>query len=151
MSYKRLSGSQRRVELANLIEEQQKELKTESRDVDSKGLTNSFQKGKKGVFVGKMGEFREKAVVSLNKKQNRPKYYKNKSERRKWWSNLTAGQQQTYIEQRQAKKDEYRKNHPKELLRFNPKYPWMTDGVKPANKAQWLKTIETKNPWLSVA
>ena len=77
--------------------------------------------------------------------------YKTKKQRRQWWKSLTFYQQQVYIEKRQAIKAERRKNQPKRVLRYNPEYSWLTEGVNDNNREQWEKMIAKKNPWLKVA
>ena len=80
-------------------------------------------------------------------------YYKTKTkkQRRQWWKSLTPEQQQAYIEKRQAKKAKERKNRPKRVLRYNPEYPWLTEGVNDTNREQWKAMIRKKNSWLKVA
>lgn len=77
--------------------------------------------------------------------------YKTKKQRRQWWNSLSLDEQQKYIERRQAKKAKQRKMYPKPPLRYNPEYPWMTEGVNADNKEQWLAMIHKKNSWLKVA
>ncbi|HDY88131.1 MAG TPA: hypothetical protein ENH82_08475 [bacterium] len=72
----------------------------------------------------------------------------SKAERQQWWKSLSLDEQQDYIERRQAKKAEQRKNRPKRVLEYNPAYPWMTEGVNDSNREQWLRAIHKKNPWL---
>ena len=85
------------------------------------------------------------------KSKNKPRYCKTKKERRKWWRNLTPDQQASQIEKWQAIKAKKRKYQPKRVLRYNPEYPWMTEGVNEGNRKQWQKMIAKKNPWLKVA
>lgn len=86
------------------------------------------------------------------KKGPKPKRQgKSKKERQEWWRNLTPDQQQEYIEKKQAQKAERRKNEPERVLKYNSKYPWMTEGVNESNRADWLAMIAKKNPWLKVA
>ncbi len=77
--------------------------------------------------------------------------YKTKKQRRQWWNSLSFYQQQIYIEKRQAIKAKRHKNQSKRVLRYNPEYPWMTEGVNETNRAQWWAMIKKKNPWLKVA
>lgn len=42
------------------------------------------------------------------------------------------------------------KNEPPRALKFDPKYPWATEGVNSKNKKQWLAMIHKKNPWLKL-
>lgn len=75
---------------------------------------------------------------------------KSKKQRKQWWNRLTLEQQAEYIEKRQAQKAEERKNSPPKELKFNPKCPWLTEGINDTNREQWLARIEKKNPWLKV-
>ncbi len=88
---------------------------------------------------------------SKKKGQKPKKYCKSKKERREWWRNLTPEQQAAQIEKWQAKKAERRENEPERVLKYNPKYPWMTEGVNADNRDKWLAMIHKKNPWLKVA
>ena len=93
---------------------------------------------------------KSKKEVRKHKKQH--KFCKTtKKERQEWWRNLTSEQQQEYIEKKQAQKAKRRENEPERVLRYNPKYPWLTDGVNESNRADWLAMIHKKNPWLKVA
>ena len=74
--------------------------------------------------------------------------YKTKKQRQQWWKALSLDEQQEYIERRQAKKAKQRKNKPLRVLRYNPEYPWMTEGVNESNRDDWLAMIHKKNPWL---
>ena len=85
------------------------------------------------------------------KSKNKPRYCKTKKERRKWWRNLTPEQREAQIEKWQAQKAERRENEPPRVLKYNPKYPWMTEGVNADNRDKWLAMIHKKNPWLKVA
>jgi len=88
---------------------------------------------------------------SKKKGQKPKKYHKSKKERQEWRRNLTPDEQEAYIERKQAKKAEQRENQPKQPLRYNPKYSWMTEGVNEGNRAKWWAMIKKKNPWLKVA
>ena len=88
---------------------------------------------------------------SKKKGQKPKKLNKSKKERQKWWRNLTSEQQQEYIEKKQAQKAKRREIHPLKELEYNPKYPWMTEGVNDTNRAEWWAMILKKNPWLKVA
>ena len=90
-----------------------------------------------------------KSKKSIKKKVK--KWNKSKKERQKWWRNLTSDEQQVYIEKKQAQKAEERKDQLERVLRYNPKYPWLTEGVNDTNKAEWWAMILRKNPWLKVA
>ena len=48
-------------------------------------------------------------------------------------------------------KAERRENEPERALKYNPKYPWMTEGVNADNRDKWRAMIHKKNPWLKVA
>ena len=76
---------------------------------------------------------------------------KSKKQRQQWWNSLTSEQQGEQIEKWQAQKAERRKIIPNKILKYNPTYPWLTEGVNPENKDKWLKMIYKKNPWLKVA
>ncbi len=88
---------------------------------------------------------------SKKKGQKPKKYCKSKKERQEWWRNLTPDQQAVQVEKWQAEKAERRKNEPERVLKYNPKYPWMTEGVNADNRDKWLALIHKKNPWLKVA
>ena len=85
------------------------------------------------------------------KRKTKRQQHKTKKQRRQWWNSLSLDEQQEYIERRQAKKAKQRKNKPPRVLRYNPEYPWMTEGVNESNRANWLAMIHKKNPWLKVA
>lgn len=72
----------------------------------------------------------------------------SKKDRQDWWNSLTLEQQGTYIINRQNRKAEQRKDRPLRELRYNPKYPWITEGVNASNRAAWLTMIFKKNQWL---
>ncbi len=97
-------------------------------------------------FRVKYGVKSEKSVKKKTKKWN-----KTKKERQEWWRNLTPEQQATQVEKWQAKKAKRRENEPERVLKYNPKYPWMTEGVNADNREQWLAMVHKKNPWLKVA
>ena len=67
----------------------------------------------------------------------------SKSNQKQWWNSLSLKQQLSQISKWQAKR--HRKT---KVLRFDPKYPWCTEGVNKDNKEQWLEMIFGKNPWL---
>ncbi len=90
-------------------------------------------------------------VKSKKKRQKPKKYHKSKKERQEWWRNLTPEQREAQIEKWQAQKAERRKDEPKRILKYNPAYPWLTEGVNDSNREQWQKMIAKKNPWLKVA
>lgn len=75
----------------------------------------------------------------------------NKEQRQEWWNSLTSDQQEAQIHKWQAQKVERHKNRPEK--KFSEKqlrlYPWYVDGVNKTNRAQWLRTIKRKNPWMS--
>ena len=83
--------------------------------------------------------------------KRKTKRYKTKSQRQQWWKSLSLDEQQEYIEHRQAKKAKARKLSPPKKLKYNPTYPWLTEGVNESNRADWLALIHKKNPWLKVA
>jgi len=72
-----------------------------------------------------------------------------KRQRRKWWNSLSDEQRQSQIAKWTAKKNKMVK--PERILAFNPKYPWMTEGVNDSNREAWIRTIKRKNPWLKIA
>ena len=76
---------------------------------------------------------------------------RTKKQRQQWWNSLSLDEQQEYIERRQAKKTEKRKNEPERVLKYIFKYPWTIEGVNADNKEQWLAIIHKKNPWLKIA
>jgi len=75
---------------------------------------------------------------------------KTKAQRQEWWKNLTEEERTEYIERRQAKKAEQRAKRPPVVLKYNPKYPWITEGVNKGNRERWLAMIHKKNPWLKM-
>lgn len=83
--------------------------------------------------------------------QKPKKYHKSKKERKEWWRNLTPDQREEQIKKWQIQKAEMRKSLPERVLKYNPEYPWMTEGVNDGNREQWLAMIHEKNPWLKVA
>jgi len=84
-------------------------------------------------------------------KQGRRYKTKTKAERQQWWNNLTPNEKEIQIKKWQAQKAKKRKFHPLPELEYNPKYPWLTEGVNDSNRAQWWAIIKKKNPWLKVA
>ena len=74
-----------------------------------------------------------------------------KKQRQQWWKLLSLDEQQAYIEKRQSKKAKRRKNQPERVLKYNPEYPWLTEGVNDKNREQWQEMIAKKNPWLKIA
>ena len=85
------------------------------------------------------------------KRKTKRQQYKTKKQRQQWWKSLSLDEQQEYIERRQAKKAKQRKMRPERLLKYNPAYPWLTEGVNKSNRDDWLVMIHKKNPWLKVA
>ena len=93
-----------------------------------------------------------RAKVSSKKEARKHKFHRTtKKERQEWWRNLTPEQQSEYIEKKQAEKAKRRENEPERALRYNPEYPWLTEGVNDSNREQWQEMIAKKNPWLKVA
>ena len=76
---------------------------------------------------------------------------KTKKKRRQWWNRLTPEQQEKQIIKWQAQKAKSHKLLPDKILKYNPEYPWMTEGVNDTNRAEWWAMINKKNPWLKVA
>lgn len=79
------------------------------------------------------------------------RYAKSKKQHQRWWKSLTLEQQEDYIKSIQAKKAKRRQLNPPKDLEYDPKYPWETEGVNSKNRAQWLRMIKKKNPWMKVA
>jgi len=98
----------------------------------------------------KKAKKRERIEKKRCENQKRP-FLRTKKERQEWWRNLTSDQQAAQIGKWQAQKAKRRESEPERVLRYNPKYPWMTGGVNDSNREQWLATIHKKNPWLKVA
>ena len=76
---------------------------------------------------------------------------KTKKQRQQWWNSLTPDEKDVQIKKWQVQKAKRRKIKPVQELKYNPKYPWMTEGVNPKNRKNWLAMIKKKNPWLKVA
>ena len=76
---------------------------------------------------------------------------KTKKQRQQWWNNLTPDEKEAQIIKWQAQKAKRREINPLKELEYDPKYPWLTEGVNEKNKAQWWAMILKKNPWLKVA
>ncbi len=70
---------------------------------------------------------------------------RTKEERQAWWRGLTFDEKDTHIRRWQGQRE--RRRRPK-VKRFDPKYPWATEGVNRQNKEQWMDLIIRKNPWL---
>lgn len=94
------------------------------------------------------GHKKKKPSKYKAKKKKIKKLAKTKKQRQQWWKDLTPEQQGEYIEKKQVQKAERRSHEPPRVLKFNPKYPWRTEGVNSKNKKQWLAMIYKKNPWL---
>lgn len=88
-------------------------------------------------------------IAKMSKKAK--KWDKTKKQRQEWWAGLTFEQKGKWIEKWQAQKEERRKHLPPRELRYNPKYPWVTEGVNSTNRGKWWAMIKKKNPWLKVA
>ncbi len=82
------------------------------------------------------------------KKKKRKRW--SKKERQAWWANLSDSERQQNIERWQKRKAERRAMRPPKELKYNPKYPWMTEGVHEGNREQWRAMILKKNPWLKI-
>ena len=107
------------------------------KDLSKKGFKAKYKvKGKKRKKVAE-------------KPKTGKKWNKTKKERQEWWRNLTLEQQSEYIRSRQARKAEERQDQPERALKYNPKYPWLTEGVNESNRDDWLAMIHKKNPWLN--
>lgn len=85
------------------------------------------------------------------KRKTKRQQYKTKKQRQQWWANSTWAERDDYIRSKQRERMKKRRNRPLKSAKFNPEYPWMTEGVNEGNREQWQKMIAKKNPWLKVA
>ena len=81
----------------------------------------------------------------IKKKQSKKKKRKTKKQRQAWWNSLTKEEKRLQIAKWKAKKDAEVK--PEKKLEYDPKYPWVTEGVNEENREQWQQTILNQNPW----